>query len=584
MKILKVFSNKNFKNVSFNEGYNVILANIHHTSSEDKKDTHNLGKTSLISVIDFVLLANFEKGKGLLGNEGFAGQVFYVELKLNNDNFLIIRRSIDEASKVSFKSNDYILGGFDAPTDWDEEYMPYRKAKKYLDAQLAFDVIPNWDYRKSITYFLRSQQDYLDVFKLDKFKGKHINWKPYLFDLLGSDGELVKQKLLLEKEVEEHRHEIKILAQEANIDTDNKDRLLGYIDIKKKEVEDLERHIDQFNFFLEDNSITKEVVEQLDAEIQLLNTERYRISSELSKTEKSITTSTQTVDVAQLKKLFSEVELYFPQELAQKYDDLAEFNRSISTERKKYLSKNFERLTAELNEVNTELKKLETDKSNKLSFLTEKDSYTKFKDSQKKLSKIQAEIYQTEEKLRLMNITAEKEECIATLNLQIKESVSQIKKAVGERKHASINRIFNDIINDVLGTNALLSIETNNNNNLEFLAEYTQRESSAVTSESKGTSYKKLLCMSFDLALLIHQHQNSFFRFAYHDGILEGLDNRVKIRLFEKIKSICVDFNIQHILTVIDSDLPIGYELLPNEICLKLNDKDDSGKLFLRSF
>jgi uncharacterized protein YydD (DUF2326 family) len=72
MKISKIYSNKNFKNIEFNEKFNAIVAFI---ESDKKEDTHNLGKTSLIRVIDFLLLSNFEKSTDkLLGNDIFIGQ------------------------------------------------------------------------------------------------------------------------------------------------------------------------------------------------------------------------------------------------------------------------------------------------------------------------------------------------------------------------------------------------------------------------------------------------------------------------------------------------------------------------------
>lgn len=61
MKLVKIFSNKNFKNVAFNAHFNVVLATIFDT--DNKKDTHNLGKTSLIHVINFLLLGSFDKKK-----------------------------------------------------------------------------------------------------------------------------------------------------------------------------------------------------------------------------------------------------------------------------------------------------------------------------------------------------------------------------------------------------------------------------------------------------------------------------------------------------------------------------------------
>ena len=93
MKISKIYSNKNFKNIEFNENFNAIVAFI---ESDKKEDTHNLGKTSLIRVIDFLLLSSFDKNTDkLLGNDIFIGQEFYGELKLNSGKYLLIKRSIN---------------------------------------------------------------------------------------------------------------------------------------------------------------------------------------------------------------------------------------------------------------------------------------------------------------------------------------------------------------------------------------------------------------------------------------------------------------------------------------------------------
>ena len=72
MKLIKVFSDGPFKNVKFNEGYNIVLATIH--DKENKKDTHNLGKTSLLVVIDFLLLSTFTKKSPILANPIFFHQ------------------------------------------------------------------------------------------------------------------------------------------------------------------------------------------------------------------------------------------------------------------------------------------------------------------------------------------------------------------------------------------------------------------------------------------------------------------------------------------------------------------------------
>jgi uncharacterized protein YydD (DUF2326 family) len=589
MKLVKIFAeNKDkFKNVRFNEHFNVVLATI--KDKANKKDTHNLGKTSLIHVINFLLLGDFSKKKGLLSNSVFTSQIFYLEILLNCGKYLVIKRSINSASKISFKLNEVELTDFAPPVNWDETDISFDNAKEKLNEYLGFDVLSKWPFRKSITYFLRTQQDYADVYQLNKFKGKHIDWKPFVFELLGFDGDLIKQKLNLEQQANDLKNKISTLEKEANIKIGERDKLAGLIDIKHKEKAEAEETIDKFNFYLQDNSISKEIIDDLDFKIQTLNTDRYRVQYEIAKTEESLRNSESTINIQKLKELFEDVQLYFPEKLGKQYEDLETFNKSISEERRKFLKENLTELKKELSETDTNLQQLEKSKSEKLFFLTEKDTYAKFKEYQKQLSTIEAEITIAENKLEWIDKSVSLENEIKEINEKIKDAIQNIENARKQRKHAEINKIFDEILKEIVGTNALISIETNKHGNVEFSADYTNPITNISTSESEGTSYKKLLCMAFDLSLLIHYTQNSFFRFVYHDGIIEGLDNRIKIRLLDKIKSICHQYNIQHIITLIDSDIPTQndgslYSFAQKEICLHLNDLNDIGKLFKQSF
>jgi uncharacterized protein YydD (DUF2326 family) len=159
MKFCKIYSNidEQFHNIEFNEeGLNVILAEITDKSRTDK-DTHNLGKTLLISVIDFLLLKNISnKSKFFLTKGGFEEQVFFAELHLNSGKYLIVQRGVDNPSKISFKMNKYKLDGFHTQLNWDEDNLSLDKAKEKLNEYLGFDVLPAWKYRKPITYFLRT--------------------------------------------------------------------------------------------------------------------------------------------------------------------------------------------------------------------------------------------------------------------------------------------------------------------------------------------------------------------------------------------------------------------------------------------
>ena len=78
----------------------------------------------------------------------------------------------------------------------------------------------------------------------------------------------------------------------------------------------------------------------------------------------------------------------------------------------------------------------------------------------------------------------------------------------------------------------------------------------------------------------------SFFRFVYHDGVFEGLDNRKKELFVQVARDYCQRYNLQYIFSSIEDDVPqtILASFTSSEQFLTLNDQDDSGKLFGFSF
>ena len=586
MKLVKVFSDGQFKNVIFNDEYNIVLATIH--DRENKKNTHNLGKTSLLIVIDFLLLSKFSNKSPILSNKIFGNQTFYLEILLNSGKYLVIKRGLTEPSKISFRVSNEPLADFKEPAQWDEVRMPFEAARKYLNSHLKYDVLPDWSYRKSISYFIRTQKDYDDVFQLNKFKGKHITWKPFVFDLLGFDGSLIKQKLECDEIIEAKKNEINILQHQASVNIAEKDKILGLIDIKTEEKKKVEEEIDRFNFYTKDSGVTKELIDSIDSQLQSLNAERYRLGYEIRKIESSLEQVSTVVRLDKLKELYKEVGVFFPEALSKKYDELEKFIQAISSEREKYLKGNLIILKREYEDIDAKIKFKEKERSNRIVMLTEADAYDKFKIYQKDLANIEGEVNLLREKLRLIDNSSIIEEEIESLQEQKKLYISEIRDAINKRAHAEINRIFNQIITEIVGTNAIISIKQNTDGNVEFEADY-QTLTQITTSEADGTSYKKLLCVAFDLALLIHYSKHSFYRFVYHDGVLEGLDDRIKQRLLNVTQRLCKEYNLQYILTLIDSDIPRdirsdGYKFPIGSICLNLDDKNDQGKLFERSF
>lgn len=591
MKLCKIYSDQenHFHNIEFHDGLNVILAQIT-DKSKTEKDTHNLGKTLLISVIDFLLLKSISnKHQYFLTKGGFEGQSFFGELRLNDGKYLVIRRGVDAPTKISFKVNDQRLRGFQTKFDWDKEDLPFEEAKETLNKYLGFDVVPLWPYRKAATYFLRSQNDFLDVFKVDKFKSRDKDWKPFMFDLLGFNGAVIQKKYELEDEKKEIELSIETLRQEADINIGERDKIQGLLEIKTDDKNKIESNIDKFNFYEKDLEINKELIEEIDSKIQLLNTQRYSLSMEIKNIEVSLAADQPTIDIDKLQVLYREVQVYLPDKLVNDYKMLLQFNKSITAERDIVLRENLAKVKKEFENVTIDLRDFETEKEHLLSYLIEKDSYSKFKEMQKRLAQHEADIIRLRDKLEAIDKTAMLAKRVEVKEDEIKAKTEEISILINEQKHAEIRKIFNSIIEQILSTNALLSIKQNSQGNVDFEANIQKPTDLTVTAEDRGMTYRKLLCIAFDLSLLIHYSTKSFYRFVYHDGALEALDDRKKLNFLSVIRKICEDYKLQYILTIIDSDLPQDktgsvVDFPDEEVCLKLHDRDVSGKLFKKSF
>lgn len=590
MKLNQIYANKSFKHIKFNDGINLVLGKVS-KNNDLNKDSHNLGKTTLIAVIDFMLLKEIsDEHIFKTYKDKFANYVFYLEVLLNNGKFLTIRREVDLPTKISFKETTISTNLID-DNQWDISNISIKKAIETLNDYLAFDVIKQWDYRKSVTYFLRSQKDYNDIFQLSKFsKGQDIYWKPFMFDLLGFNGDLLMQKYDNDKKIEEQKKFINQIKNQFSVDTEEIDKIKGAIDLKRDEQNSLQSQIDNFNFYQQERNLNKELVENIENKIAVLNSAEYNMEYDLEKAKQSLSQKI-SFDIEQLKGIYEEAKIFFPDNLVKDYKALEDFNKKITDERNKFLEEKISILTKQLKDTRLSLLQYNEKRNQVLSVLQDKDSFKKFKTYQINLTKVEGEISRLEEKLNnidmIANLNEKIEKLAGDIDVLIKEIKSQIKSSSGDNKiYSAIRLKLNNIFRYIFNTPAIIFMRQNSQGNVDFNVEVTKEDESDVTAESKGNTYQKMLCVSFDLSILLAYHKNSFYRFVYHDGVIEGLDNRKKDNYFRIIRRFCAENDIQYIFSAIEHDIP--KELLSTfsekEICLTLDDSGDEGKLFGFSF
>ena len=113
MQISRLYSNRDevFTPIEFNFGedatcLNAVLGEIRHPS-DDARDSHNLGKTTLLHLIDFLMLKGMSQGHFLVKNKSlFEGFEFFIEIALNSGRFATVRRGVDDPNLVSLALHD----------------------------------------------------------------------------------------------------------------------------------------------------------------------------------------------------------------------------------------------------------------------------------------------------------------------------------------------------------------------------------------------------------------------------------------------------------------------------------------------
>lgn len=593
MKLSRIYCDKPelFGPIEFSTGLNVILAEIRLPENKDK-DTHNLGKTTLGRLIDYCFLAGRDPKFFLFKHEElFKDFVFFLEIELADSSYVTVRRGVEEATKICFKKHEAAHQDFSElpKADWDHVDLPFERAREMFDSLLDWRAISPWQYRKGLGYQLRGQDDYQDVFQLRRFAGKHADWKPYVAHILGFDHKPVELHYEKQAQLEEKKVKAETVKAELGGSIDDTGKIEGILLLKQKDAEKKQNLLDAFDFRQQDKERTKQIVDEVDTRIGALNSQRYSLNQTKKKIVASLEEDQILFNPEEAQRLFNEVGVLFSGQIKKDFDQLIAFNRAITEERRGYLQEERVEIEAELKRIGSDLNTLGKRRSDMLAFLSGTDIFAKYKQLTDELVTLRAEIVSLERQRgfirRLQELRAE----IRTLSEEGTHLQSQIEANVeaqsanNDSMFSSIRLFFSEIVEDVIAHKALLNVFVNKEGHLEFRAEILD-DAGNTTSADLGHTYRKLLCIAFDLAVVRAHLDVKFPRFVYHDGVFESLDDRKKANLLKVIREYA-DQGVQPIITLIDSDMPPAGEsneplFSPEQIVLTLHDEGSDGRLF----
>lgn len=567
------------KPIIFNRGFNVVYGDIDDDLTNENE--HNLGKTSLIYLIDFLLLKKITKDHFLSKYQAkFSGWIFYIELELCSGRYLTIRRSADTPSLVSFKEHENRDQDLSSLVDWDKKDLKLYSKKddpiSIFEEYLDFSVLQLYQSRDFLPYLLRTQYDYEDIFKMRQFQGLDIDWKPRLFSLLGYNDESVTKKYRIQYEIKNYQDLLKTITGNRKNGSSDSYIIKAAIDEKESEKKLIIEQINQFDFYLKEKNLNKELVEETESKISKLNSERYRLEYEIDRIKESLDNKI-SFDINEIEGIFNDASIFLSDQLKKNYEDLLNFNISLSEERSKYLKEDLSLNFEYLSKVDSELLRLNQEKESILSFLRETDTFAKYKSLQNEIIKLDDQINQFKIKLESLGTAENYERKIELLKRESKDIAENIKATIdsGSVIFSSINNIFKDIYYKVMLHKAVLVVRPNKEGNPDFSSIIIDnKDEDQLIGQGDGYSATKIQCAFFVLSLLSVYSKERFFRFAYHDGIIEGCGDNPKINFFNEARAVCDKYGIQYIISAIKSDIPNEFEFSDDEIVCQLTKND----------
>lgn len=531
-----------FKNTPLNDGvirFKTGMNFIFGKKDENSKESLNgIGKSLLLDLIDFCLLASFDSKNIRLfeAKEFLTGYKIVLEFEVDGKNYLI-KRSVDSATKADFGSPDNV-----------EEYKTTEVAQRICD--LIFyrrDYDGNYSNRwtrKLLPFFLKIHKDKQKKFSdpidyISRCTALELN--QYHLFFLGINNHLASENFKVQTDLREKTGAIsqvkEIITSSYKISDIND--VNDQIDKLKAELVHNELKMDLFKLEdqYEDASVKANLLTEKIKTIVLKNhLDKERIAtyeSNLKKFEDKINTRN-------IKMLYNEMNALLGEKIGKTLDDAIEFRKNLSKSREGFLKKEIDSLSASIESRTEELSKLDQERAKIYEFLKAKQAMNDLSEAYATITRKRDEIAQLESKTKVFfDLSKEK----ASLKTQEKTIEEQVLDFVEKTKPqvAEYRKFFNKIY-EAIYTQA----EDRGEAKFRFHADLKKDQKIMIdvvvpAMRSEGKNQGRTLV--YDLAVLTHMIEKRFPgpKFLIHDGIFDGVDKAHFVSVCNLINDLAKD-------------------------------------------
>lgn len=556
---------KIIRDIKFSSGLNLILDD---TPSDDTKSTgNNVGKTTVLKLIDFCLGANpniiftdtenkkdvYTLVKDFLVNEQVTITLILIE-SFDNDvkRRIEIQRNFLSGKKVIRKINGKSILAKDFENELERVIMPDKKIEKPTFRQIISHNIRYKD--DSINNTLKT----LNTFTTDiEYETLYL----YLLGCIFNEG-AKKQALTfqinqentfkerLEKKQTKTTYEIALALLEDEITTLNEKKLSFNLN------ETLEEDLEQLNIIKYNINKISSLISKLEIRKNLIEQSKQELENSVSH-----------IDLQQLRILYNEVTVNISG-IQKTFEDLVAYHNNMVVEKVKYISQDLPQIVEKLNNSYCELSSLIEQEKELTERVSKGDS---FEELEKIIAVLNEKYREKGEYESVISQLDEVENNISNLNKQM-ETINQYLfsgdfECLLKEQVKKFNKFFSNISQELYGEKYALTYKRELNKKGQRYYKFNAFNANMSSGKKQG----EILC--FDLAYLLFadEEQIPYLHFLLNDKKELMHDNQlVKVAEFVQNK------NIQLVVSILKDKLPVSV-LNKSHIAVELSQSD---KLF----
>ncbi len=545
--------------VSFRKGLNIILGRY---SNKENKEINGIGKSYLIRLIDFCLLSSDRKGYFSTKKYPFLKEhSISLKVEIDNDEY-VITRFFSNKSKVKFTKVGEI------PTEFFTQELKDILGNKFFKPYYPTYYEPPW-YRRIIKFFIKDdieqneRRDPPRFVSLHTRKNEYITYNLYLWGLPNEKLYKLDQK---KKELEIFRNQKNKLKKDIETEYNASiNQLKSKISVLEARVKEIEKIFEEYEF--------AETFKDLEDKLVFLSNEISKKLVKIQKLEKNLSYIRESynvnieIDVNETTKYYEILKKELGEFLKKNLEDIIQFRKAISENRRKYLISKEQEIENELKKLWKEYYKLEKERSDIYKILDAKGKFSSLKEMYKKFIEELAEYENLKQKLEILN--------------EIEIEIQNIKREIEElyykivEEYESYKPVIEKINMEFVKTTKMC---TKTYEGSYLWIQMTENIESPIDIDigipkelSYGRTNLKLVLYDLTLFKNILENNKPMPHFLIHDGVFHGIDDKTKIRTLNFINDILQKYqDAQYITTFNEDEIPKIYE----DENLKFNYKD----------